>query len=306
MNRKEFAELQQQFYDVYCGILFGSRVWQKGGEAATVCRFDCPEFAELRSRYSLERIAGGGGDFRRALRLCRYFAPRLRHESMYDNHVPCNALALLDYCFEKREKGINCVNKAKILAECCLALGIPARRVWMYPASPYDMDNHVITEVYDRKRGGWLALDPTTGAYFIGEEGEPLSLLAVRRRMAMRERVTAVLPRQSAKDISALAVRNIANGTNPYYAKNMAFFVVELESAFGAGGKVAYLVPCGVDVTARELQNIRYRMQWAEKEGLAEYLAQMKEWYARAEKETPQLLSEEGYLAPPNTEQGRG
>lgn len=202
--------------------------------------------------------------------------------------------------------GINCLNKAKILAECCLAVGIPARRVWMYPASPYDMDNHVVTEIYDRRRGGWLALDPTTGAYFIGEEGEPLSLLAVRRRMAMRERVTAVLPRQSAKDISALAVRNIANGTNPYYAKNMAFFVVELESAFGAGGKAAYLVPCGVDVTARELQNIRYRMQWAEKEGLAEYLAQMKEWYARAEKETPQLLSEEGYLAPPNTEQGRG
>ena len=130
-------------------------------------------------------------------------------------------------------------------------------------------------------------------------------MLAVRRRMAMKERVTAVLPRQSAKDISALAARNMANGTNPYYAKNMAFFVVELKSAFGAGGKAAHLVPCGVDVTARELQNIRYRMQWAEKEGLAEYLSQMKEWYARAEKETPRLLSEEGYLAPPNAEKGR-
>ena len=307
MNRKEFAELQQQFYDVYCGILFGSRVWQKGEDTATVCRFDCPEFAELRSRYSLERIAGGGGDFRRALRLCRYFAPRLRHESMYDNHVPCNALALLDYCFERKDVGINCVNKAKILAECCLALGIPARRVWMYPASPYDMDNHVVTEIYDRKRGGWLALDPTEGAYFTGEEGEPLSLPAVRRRMAMRERVTAVLPRQSAKDISALAVRNIANGTNPYYAKNMAFFAVELDSAFGEGGKAAFLVPQGFDFRAWRLQNIRFRMRWAKEAGMPEQLRALEAWYARAEKESPpQLLSEEGYLAPPNTEQGRG
>lgn len=121
----------------------------------------------------------------------------------------------------------------------------------------------------------------------------------------MRETVTAVLPRQSTKDISALAARNIANGTNPYYAKNMAFFVVELESAFGTGGKIAHLVPCGIDVAARELQNICYRMQWAEKEGLAEYLSRMKEWYACAGKETPRLLSEEGYLAPPNMEKGR-
>ena len=182
-----------------------------------------PEFEALKTRYPIERAAGRGGAFARALRLCRYLAPRLKHESMYDNHVPCNALALLDYCFERKDVGINCLNKAKILAECCLAVGIPARRVWMYPASPYDMDNHVVTEIYDRRRGGWLALDPTTGAYFIGEEGKPLSLLAVRRRMAMRERVTAVLPRQSAKDISELAARNMANGTNPYYAKNMAF-----------------------------------------------------------------------------------
>lgn len=176
MNKQEFSEVQEQFYDVYCGILFGLQVWQKGEDEATVCRPDCPEFEELRTRYPIERAAGRGGAFVRALRLCRYLAPRLRHESMYDNHVPCNALALLDYCFERKDVGINCVNKAKILAECCLAVGIPARRVWMYPASPYDMDNHVVTEIYDRKRGGWLALDPTTGAYFIGA-GERLNVL---------------------------------------------------------------------------------------------------------------------------------
>ena len=188
MNKQEFFEVQEQFYDVYCGILFGLQVWQKGEDEATVCRPDCPEFEELRTRYPIERAAGRGGAFARALRLCRYLAPRLRHESMYDNHVPCNALALLDYCFERKDVGINCLNKAKILAECCLAVGIPARRVWMYPASPYDTDNHVVTEIYDRRRGGWLALDPTTGAYFVGEEGEAeRSLPTVLRRLGAQE-----------------------------------------------------------------------------------------------------------------------
>ena len=187
MNKQEFLEVQEQFYDVYCGILFGLQVWQKGEDEATVCRLD-PEFDELRTRYPIERAAGRGGAFARALRLCRYLEPRLKHESMYDNHVPCNALALLDYCFERKDVGINCLNKAKILVECCLAVGIPARRVWMYPASPYDTDNHVVTEIYDRKRGGWLALDPTTGAYFIGEEGEDeLSLPTVLRRLGAQE-----------------------------------------------------------------------------------------------------------------------
>lgn len=69
-------------------------------------------------------------------------ALRLKHQSDYNNHVPCNSLDLLAYCFEKPDVGINCLNKAKILAECCLALGIYARRRGGMPCSPYDGDNH--------------------------------------------------------------------------------------------------------------------------------------------------------------------
>lgn len=43
---------------------------------------------------------------------------------MYDNHIPCDALHLLEFSYEQPDHGINCRNKSKILAECCLALGI--------------------------------------------------------------------------------------------------------------------------------------------------------------------------------------
>ncbi len=53
-------------------------------------------------------------------------------------------MKLLTYSFENDEHGINCLNKAKILAECCLALGIFARRVFIHPFSPFDFDSHVV------------------------------------------------------------------------------------------------------------------------------------------------------------------
>ena len=58
----------------------------------------------------------------------------------------------LDYSLDKPEQGINCLNKAKILEEVCLALGIYARRVRFLPYSPFDFDCHVVTEIYDRSQ----------------------------------------------------------------------------------------------------------------------------------------------------------
>ena len=82
--------------------------------------------------------------------MLKYLSPKLTHSPWYDGHVDCNALALLDYSLEKPEQGINCLNKAKILGEVCLALGIYARRVRFLPYSPFDFDCHVVTEIYDR------------------------------------------------------------------------------------------------------------------------------------------------------------
>ncbi|MDR1689800.1 MAG: hypothetical protein LBS21_14520 [Clostridiales bacterium] len=63
--------------------------------------------------------------------------------------MPQNSLALLEYAFDKgAENGINCACLAKILSECLLAVGLPAKQVFIMPCSPYDGDNHVVTQVY--------------------------------------------------------------------------------------------------------------------------------------------------------------
>lgn len=254
MNRREHSEI---LLDIYRGILFQLPPLAEGEDFPLTYRFDCPEFTELKARWPIERTAGRGSDFRRALRLCRWMAPRLTHKSDYDNHVPMNSLALLDYSFGKPEAGINCLNKAKILVECCLALGIHARRVWMFPFSPYDMDNHVVAEVYDRELRQWTALDPTTGGYF-SAGGDPLSCLELRTALARRAPVSVILNQQVPAHLDRLLGKNAE--LNAYYAKNACWFQFESVSAFGLpeGRALAAVIPAGFDLARHDEGNADY------------------------------------------------
>ena len=280
MNRQEARQTNETLLNVYCGILFHARSFEPGGDVSCSYRFDCPEYEQLKKAYPIEKIAGKGGDFERALRLCRWLAPRLRHKGNFDNSVPCNALALMEYCFEKPDVGINCVNKAKILVECCLALGIYARRLWMFPASPYDMDNHVVTEIFDRKRRKWIILDPTSGGYFT-DGTSPLSALEARELFAANGRVSVVMNRQNPGDVDALmsTLKNLEY--NAYYAKNFFRLVVETTSGFGVEPHTltCELLPEGFDGRQHELSCIGYRIATARRLGWDDAFIQQMERY---------------------------
>lgn len=251
-------ELYNHLLDIFSGEIFNAKKLATGETVNIEYHFDCPEFNTLREQYPIERVAGQGGDFERALRLCRWLAPRLKHQSDYDNHVPCNSLDLLNYCFDKSDVGINCLNKSKILVECCLALGIYARRCGEMPCSPYDGDNHVVAEIFDRKRKKWIALDLTYGSYF-SDGVQPLSCLELRQAFAERTPVSAVLNRQNPADIVKLQKRNV--GVNWYYAKNSYYLSVESVSAFGEpeNSVFVYVVPQGFDLRRQRIKNLEYR-----------------------------------------------
>lgn len=168
-------KINQQLYNIYSGILCNNQKFYEGKKTEIQYIFDCEEFQLLKQKYHLEDIAKTGSDFEKALRLLHHFAPRLEHKGNYDNHIDCNALSLLEYCYNKKNVGINCLNKSKILEECCLAIGIYARRVSIRPYSPYDFDNHVVTEIFDRDVNKWIMLDCTNDGYCIDENKIPLS-----------------------------------------------------------------------------------------------------------------------------------
>ena len=258
MTRKEMREIAQQMLDVYRGILFNNQEFESGNSEEVIYEFDCPEFEELRNKYNLVEIAGDGSDFVRAKRLLHYLASKLTHSSWYDNHIECNALKLLEYSFDNPEQGINCLNKSKIMVECCLALGIYARRVIIMPFSPYDFDNHVVAEIYDRSLEKWIMIDPTTDGYFIDENKTPLSILEMRDKFANAESVTFVLSTDSLKDIQKLLVKHL--DTNMYICKNLFYFQVEQYSTFGEKDSFLQFIPLHYSTKRTKQANLKYRI----------------------------------------------
>ncbi len=297
MTKKEMLEIAQQMLDVYSGILFHNQAFENGNTEEVVYEFDCPEFDELRTKYNLTKIAGKGSDFVRAKRLLHYLAPKLTHSSWYDNHIECNALRLLEYSLDNPEQGINCLNKSKILVECCMALGIYARRVSIMPFSPYDFDNHVVAEIYDRTLEKWIMLDPTTDGYFIDEAKTPLSLLEMRNKFANAEFVTFVLSTDSLKDVRKLRAKHL--DTNMYICKNLFYFQVEQYSTFGEKDGDLLFVPLHHSIKRTKQANLKYRIDNLPDE-YAEFRNEFEERIPALEQEPePQKISIQSMLKKP-------
>lgn len=262
MTKKEIKQIQnetnRQYLDIYSGILFNNQKFDEGNNEEIIYDFQCPEYLILKEKYNLEKIAGNGSDFTKAKKLLHYFAPKLTHSSWYDNHVPCNSLDLLEYSLNNPKQGINCLNKSKILEECCLALGIFARRVCIMPYSPYDFDNHVVIEIFERKLKKWIMLDPTTDGLFVDENGIPLSILEIRSKFAKAEFVTFVKSTNKLNDLKKLKEKYME--INVYICKNLFFFYIDQNSTFGTTRETLAFIPINYLVKDNLIANIKYKI----------------------------------------------
>lgn len=267
MSNQTKLQTERRVFDIYSGILVNHLEFRPGPAAAPVYDLNCPEYGALREQYGLDKLAGKGSAFRRAGRLLHHFAPRLTHQSYYDNHVPCDALSLLEYSYERPGQGINCLNKAKILAECCLAVGIPARRLGIMPYSPYDNDNHVVTEIYDSGLGKWIMLDPSTDGYFVDESAVPLSALELRERFARRKFATFAASTDRKNDLRRLWDKNME--LNTYFCKNLFWFSLDRYNGFGDKKERFLFIPGGYDLERNQAACLEYRLSALLEQALA-------------------------------------
>lgn len=258
MNDNELKEIWQEELNIFKGILFNNPEFAQGSEDSLFYLFDCSEFEILKQEYKILKIAGNGTSFEKAANLTRYFAPRLVHDSNFDNHISCNALELLRYSLNKSSCGINCLNKSKILQEACLALRIPARRVWIMPYSPYDMDNHVVTEIYDDTLNKWIMLDVTSNGYFTDATGIPLSVIEIRVKLALNEKCKFT---KTVSECAEVFSNQEAESLyyERYFAKNSFWYAIEKNNACGDDGERLYCIPKGFNRYAWTKQNLEYK-----------------------------------------------
>lgn len=216
-----YLQSTEQIYIMEAGILRNNRNFAKGEDFEIHYDFENEEFPQLIETYGIDKIAGDGTEFEKALRLMNTYAPRLCHKSNYDNSVDMNALSLLAYSLDNKNQGINCRNKAQILNEMCLALGIYSRKVWIMPNSCYDNDCHVVNEIWDSSMNKWIMLDITNNEYWVDENGTPLSVLEIRDKGALREFCTPVQPNDKMDRLEGLKDKYI--GDFLYIMKNMTY-----------------------------------------------------------------------------------
>lgn len=277
---KSFYE--QLLLDTYSGILFNYKEFKKEQEREIKYDFTCPEYKELIEKYKIDKIAGSGSDFKRAKRLLHYLAPRLTHSSWYDNHIECNSLKLLEYSLNKSEHGINCLNKSKILEECCLALGIYARRVTIMPFSPYDFDNHVVTEIYDREMKKWIMMDPTSDGIFVDENRTPLSLLEMREKFANNQFITYIPSNSRIENLNKASLKY--KEANSYICKNLFRFMIGNECKFGVPSEYLFFTPTKYSIKENTIGNLEYRINNLDKE-----YESFMDLYKRRLKETKEM-----------------
>ena len=156
------------------------------------------------------------------------------------------------------------------------------------PFSPYDFDNHVVTEIYDRNLQKWIMLDPTTDGYFVDDTKTPLSLLEMRSKFANAEFITFVRSKESLKDMQKLREKHLE--TNLYICKNLFYFQVEQYSTFGVKDKYLCFVPLHYSLKKTKQANLKYRLD--------NLPAQYEELRIKLEERVPEL---EQYQEPQRT-----
>jgi hypothetical protein len=147
-----------------------------------VPRFASPDsehLATLRSRYKLDRVAGTGDDFARARRLRTWTRRRWNHG--FDLcRGPVTALNLLSQ--SDQGKRFTCGSYAQVFVECCLAVGIPARRVGIhrrdidFPYACPGNSGHSVSEAFCRRWNKWVLFDADLNCHYT-QAGTPCSAL---------------------------------------------------------------------------------------------------------------------------------
>lgn len=142
----------------------------------------------IRTYFNLDSIAGDGDEISRIKNVMYWLHNQIPHDGQHGNPSgPQDAVSLYKVC-KAENRGMNCRGLAKVLAQCYLAMGWPARFLTCQPRL-YNQDNdcHVITMVWSRQLGKWVWMDPTMASFVTDENGLLLHPGEVRARLISGE-----------------------------------------------------------------------------------------------------------------------
>ena len=159
-----------------------------------------PVHDKLLNAYKLDKIAGQGDTFTRALRVMGWLTAHtwycgmsfwsIRFNDSYFSGKRFTSLHLLRWAYDKPfSRSINCGHKAYLLADCLLAAGISAipvsfqNYVWQEgEADVTPRPNHSVAHVWLPEESRWVMLDPSMDSYIADDAGRALNLVEIQER----------------------------------------------------------------------------------------------------------------------------
>ena len=150
-----------------------------------------PVHDALLKAYALDEIAGQGSDFTRALQIMDWLCARTWYNGMsiwsaYLFQRRENSARMLRYAYDKPfARALNCKHRALLLADCLLALGIPALPLWLRNEMRQDDGSvstfrHCVVHVWLSDERRWVMLDPSFSSYVTDKASRALNLIEIQ------------------------------------------------------------------------------------------------------------------------------
>lgn len=143
-----------------------------------------PLLQEFRESFGLTSLAGEGSDFARLVRVMNWVHNLTTHARNPSRPEHTSGLHLARLA--QQGKKINCWMYSTIMNDAVLALGIPARIIHLRPPTEPPRESHVVASAYCRELERWILFDADMNAVVRDEEGMPLGVREIRRRIADR------------------------------------------------------------------------------------------------------------------------
>lgn len=259
-------------YDIYTGMLKMADEFQAATKEINLQYGYDEEIARiLNEKYSIKEIAGDECSLSKSINLLEWLTAHTYHKGDYDGHITNNAIDLLNFAYDTGEAGaINCRSLSIILTECCLAVGLKARTMYLFPCSPYDGDNHVVTEVYIPEKEKWVMFDPSYNAYVMDSNLEMLSILEVRKMLSDRKEIM-FNDRINYNGEYNLDLKDI----EAYYAKDLFWIQCRERQTYNSEqlkNRIITFAPVGYDIKKSKIANIDYRItMWGDGQWMQEW-----------------------------------
>ena len=249
----------EQLYisNLYKGILHNNQKFKSDNEKQIKYDFLKNELITLSDRFYLRTIAGQGTDLDKAHNLLVHFRKRI-NVSTNGASTETNSIEILGKYYKNKKNELSYITFSKLMQEIFMACGVPARQVFMYPYSPYDVSSYVVVEIYNRSTAKWVLIDTFNCGYYVDADGEKLSLLETRELFARNVPVTFSAANNKLKNIEKEMKKSI--NINIDFMKNAFYFTVNSIQTFGEEGERLYFIPKNFSIVMNQVTNNEFRL----------------------------------------------